>query len=151
MSQYRRSIGRGSCPMSRWAMSRMHPAIPCGLLLSLHSPQPTSPPSVSIRTNVHGLQPPSQCSASTRAIFMRSSLVGLIWLEPGGEASPELIQLEQANAPALLRRRARRRCVVAPGGEEQPHVRQVGMRGDVLECLETVLDEPERGAPSVRA
>src|SRR5262245_59374204 len=57
--------------MSRCAMSRMHPAIPCGLRLSLHSPQPTSPPSVSIRTNVHGLQPPSQCSASTRAIFMR--------------------------------------------------------------------------------
>ena len=47
---------------------------PHGLRLSLHSPHPTSPPSVSIRTNVHGRQPPSQCSASTRRDLHRSSL-----------------------------------------------------------------------------
>src|SRR5262245_14428135 len=54
-------------------MSWTQPAIPCGLRLSLHSPQPTRPPSVSMRTNVHGRQPASQWSASTRAIFMISS------------------------------------------------------------------------------
>src|SRR2546422_4113311 len=54
-------------------MSRTDPAMPWGLRLSLHSPQPTSPVSVSMRTNVHGRQPPSQCSASTLAIFMAGS------------------------------------------------------------------------------
>ena len=53
-------------------MSRTQPARPCGLRLSLHSPQPTRPSSVSMRTNVHGRQPPSQCNASTFAIFMRA-------------------------------------------------------------------------------
>src|SRR5439155_11499658 len=72
MSQYRRSTGRGSCPTRRSARSRTQPAIPCGLRLSLHSPQPTRPLSVSMRTNVHGRQPPSQWSASTRAILMVS-------------------------------------------------------------------------------
>src|SRR5262245_51796619 len=51
-------------------MSWTEAAIPYGLRLSLLSPQPTSPLSVSTRTNVHGRQPPSQCSASTFAIFM---------------------------------------------------------------------------------
>ena len=48
-------------------MSRTAPAIPYGLRLSLHSPQPTR---LSTRTNVHGRQPPSQCRVSTFAIFM---------------------------------------------------------------------------------
>ena len=51
-------------------MSRTAPAMPYGLRLSLHSPQPTRPSSVSTLTNVHGRQPPSQCSVSTFAIFM---------------------------------------------------------------------------------
>ncbi len=50
--------------------SRTQPSTPYGLRLSLHSPQPTRPSSVSMRTKVHGRQPPSQCNASTRAIFM---------------------------------------------------------------------------------
>src|SRR5712692_6268590 len=70
MSQYRRSTGRGSCPMSRGVRSRTLPAMPYGLRLSLHSPQPTKPVSVLMRTNVHGRQPPSACSVSTRAIFI---------------------------------------------------------------------------------
>src|SRR6266849_7733316 len=70
MSQYRRSTGRGSWPISRGARSRTEPAMPYGLRLSLHSPQPTRPSSVSTRTKVQGRQPPSQCRASTRAIFM---------------------------------------------------------------------------------
>src|SRR6266542_4576147 len=70
MSQYRRSTGRGSCPTSRGARSRTLPAMPYGLRLSLHSPQPTRPVSVSMRTNVHGRQPPSAWSAATRAIFI---------------------------------------------------------------------------------
>src|SRR5215510_11560991 len=73
MSQYRRSTGRGSCPTSRSAMSRTQPAMPKGLRLSLHSPQPVMPASVSTLTNVHGRQPPSACSASTRVIFTTSS------------------------------------------------------------------------------
>src|SRR4029450_10301598 len=50
----------------------MQPAMPCGLRLSLHSPHPTRPSSVSTRTNVHGRQPPSQCRVSTFAIFIAS-------------------------------------------------------------------------------
>src|SRR5260370_1350458 len=56
--------------MSSGVRSRTEPAMPCGLRLSLHSPQPTSPSSVSTRTKVQGRQPPSQWSASTRTIFM---------------------------------------------------------------------------------
>src|SRR5215471_19097237 len=72
MSQYKRSTGRGSCPTSTEARSRTLPAMPYGLRLSLHSPQPIRPVSVSMRTKVHGRQPPSACSASTRAIFMET-------------------------------------------------------------------------------
>src|SRR5437867_3395476 len=151
MSQYRRSTGRGSWPMSRCARSRTQPAMPYGLRLSLHSPQPTSPSSVSTRTNVQGRQPPSAWSASTRAIFMSVLLLPTVpGSEPGRQASPEPIELEQADALAPARRRPRLRGVVPPGRQEQSHVREVRMRGDVLEGLQPVLHEPQRRAPPPR-
>src|SRR5687768_6094899 len=63
--------------------------------MSLHSPQPTRPSSVSTRTNVHGRQPPSQFSASTLAIFMRArvplrrSAARKVW-EPDPLRGPQL-------------------------------------------------------------
>src|SRR5439155_6255459 len=131
--------------MSRCARSRTQPAMPYGLRLSLHSPQPTSPSSVSTRTKVQGRQPPSACSASTRAIFMMGVL--LLPAAPGSEprrqASPEPIELEQPDAPARARRRPRLLGVVPPARQEQPHVLEVGMRGPVLERLQPVLHEPK--------
>ena len=43
MSQYSRCTWRGSWPSSSGSKSRTQPATPCGLRVSLHSPQPTSP------------------------------------------------------------------------------------------------------------
>src|SRR6266567_3563958 len=71
MSQYRRSTARGSSPISKSVRSRTEPAMPYGLRLSLHSPQPTRPSSVSTLTNVHGRQPASQWNASTRSMRIR--------------------------------------------------------------------------------
>ena len=61
MSQYSRSHRpRILADQQRLAGRAPQPATPCGLRLSLHSPQPTSPSSVSTLTNVHGRQPASQ-------------------------------------------------------------------------------------------
>src|SRR5262249_41908118 len=125
--------------------------MPWGLRLSLHSPQPTRPSSVSTRTNVQGLQPPSQCSASTRAIFIGVSPLDGFGSEPGRQASPELVQLEQPDPAAVARGGSCLRRVVAPGSQDQPDVPEIGMRGDVLERLQPVLDEPERRAPPARS
>ena len=63
-------------------------------------------------------------------------------LAPCGQASPELIQFEQADPPVAPHRRAHLWRVVAPSRQEQRHVRQIGMGGDVLEGVEPVFDEP---------
>src|SRR5258705_8768907 len=168
MSQYRRSTGRGSWPISSGARSRTEPAMPYGLRLSLHSPQPTRPSSVSTRTKVQGRQPPSQCRASTRAIFMATDhataegrpqatrrhsqvhsarLRRLLALRPGRRALAELLEREQPDPRIRARGRPSRLRVVAPGREEEPHVVQVRMRGHVLERLEAVLHEGQPGAP----
>src|SRR6185503_9093086 len=153
--------------MSNGARSRTEPAMPYGLRLSLHSPQPTRPSSVSTRTKVQGRQPPSQCRASTRAIFMATDHATADGRPQGqGEAQPkasradtrmrsgpgrsalaELLEREQPDPRIRARGRPRRLRVVAPGREEEPHVVQVRMRGHVLERLEAVLDEGQPGAP----
>src|SRR5215831_16217751 len=112
MSQYSRSTGRGSCPTSRGARSRTLPAMPYGLRLSLHSPQPIRPVSVSMRTKVHGRQPPSACSASTRAIFMET-------LRPTSmHARPRVYQsISRGERRGLCARRSGRRARLGnPGG-----------------------------------
>ena len=89
--------------------------MPYGLRLSLHSPQPTRPSSVSMRTKVQGRQPPSQCRASTRAIFMAAddAIARGRGQEPRqGEAQP---QASRADIRMSSRRphsssRHRRRC-----------------------------------------
>src|SRR5262250_1200901 len=69
---------------------------------------------------------------------------------PSGEAAPELVELEELHALARLRPRPGLRRVVAPRGEEEAHVLEVGMRGHVLQRLEAVLDEPHARATAVR-
>src|SRR5262249_25425867 len=137
--------------MSRWARSRTQPARPHGLRLSLHSPQPTRPSSVSTRTNVQGRQPPSQCSASTRAIFMTVLSRWGAWSTPGRKAASELIQREQPDAAAAARRGPRLRRVVAPRRQVERDVAKVRVRRDVQEGLQPVLDEPQNGPPPAGA
>src|SRR4029077_7626889 len=137
--------------MSSGVRSRPEPAMPCGLRLSLHSPQPTSPSSVSTRTKVQGLQPPSQWSASTRAIFMaeNDATAGALGQgarpraasRPGPGAAAELLEGEEPDARVGGRGGPRRLGVVAPRGEEERHVVEIGVGRHVLERLETVLDE----------
>src|SRR6185503_6563551 len=138
--------------MSNGARSRTEPAMPYGLRLSLHSPQPTRPLSVSTRTKVQGRQPPSQCRASTRAIFMATDHATAAARgqaarsRPGRRALPELVEGEEADPAVWANRRAGRLGVVTPGGEEERHVVQIRMRGHVLERLEAVLHEGEPGS-----
>src|SRR6266851_3948968 len=155
MSQYRRSTGRGSWPMSSGVRSRTEPAMPCGLRLSLHSPQPTSPSSVSTRTKVQGRQPPSQWSASTRAIFMARDDAtaggpGQDPSRPGRGPAPELLEGEQPDARIGRRGGPRGLRVVAPRGQEERDVVEVRMSRDVLERLQAVLDEGQARPPTVR-
>src|SRR5215467_6229800 len=77
-------------------------------------------------------------------------LAGLGRSGPSGEAAPELVELEQPHALARLRSRPRFRRVVAPRGEEEAHVLEVGMRGHVLQRREAALDEPHTRATAVR-
>src|SRR6266850_2756680 len=155
MSQYRRSTGRGSWPISSGARSRTEPAMPYGLRLSLHSPQPTRPSSVSTRTKVQGRQPPSQCRASTRAIFMATDHATAggrgqaTRSRPRARTLAELLKGEQADPVVRAGSRPGRLRVVAPGSEEEAHVVQIRMRGHVLERLETVLHEGEPGPAPV--
>src|SRR4051794_31622261 len=79
MSQYSRWTSRGSSPTSRPSKSRTQPVTPKGLRVSLHSPQPTSPPSVSTLTKIHGRQPASQTNDCARVIRMH-------WLLYSGQA-----------------------------------------------------------------
>src|SRR5262252_6092417 len=113
MSQYSRSTGRGSCPTSRGARSRTLPAMPYGLRLSLHSPQPTRPVSVSMRTKVHGRQPPSACSASTRAIFM-------VTLRPTSMHVPRRVCQSISPARRVVERELRARCPRSRAGFRDP-------------------------------
>src|SRR5439155_23073489 len=129
------------------ARSRTQPAMPYGLRLSLHSPQPTSPSSVSTRTKVQGRQPPSACSASTRAIFMGLLLPTAPGSEPRRQASPEPIELEQADAPARARRRPRLRGVLPPARQEQPRVVGAGMPWHLRPRPQPVLHDTPRRAP----
>src|SRR5206468_12266602 len=70
-------------------------------------------------------------------------------LRPGFEAALEVVQLKQSH-PRAARRGARVRRVVAPRRQEQAHVLEVGVRGDVQKGLQAVFDEPEARAPAVR-
>src|SRR5215472_7988798 len=154
MSQYRRSTGRGSWPTSRGTRSRTLPAMPYGLRLSLHSPQPTRPVSVSMRTKVHGRQPPSACSASTRAIFMET-------LRPTSmHGRPRVCQpISRGKRRELCARRSGRRARLGnPGrgsivyrpahGEGAPQARLELLEGGVgpgAHRVEELAEEASRG------
>src|SRR6185503_20067572 len=107
--------------MSNGARSRTEPAMPYGLRLSLHSPQPTRPLSVSTRTKVQGRQPPSQCRASTRAIFMATDHATAAGRGQAARSRParrtltELVEGEQADPAVRPGRRPGRLRVVSPG------------------------------------
>ena len=102
--------------------------------------------------DLHGERPCHSRPARTRRIAARRSLG-----RPGRGAPPELLQGEQPDPRIGARGGPRRLGVVAPRGEEERHVVQIGMRGHVLERLEPVLDEgqprppPARGGPRRRS
>src|SRR5260370_12236877 len=84
-SQYSRSMARGSSPNNTSSKSRTHPTIPYGLRLSLHSPHPTTPSSVSTLTKIQGRHPASHRNACTRLMRMWPILPGSTiqpWAKP---------------------------------------------------------------------
>ena len=62
--------------------------------------------------------------------------------EPRRKASSELIEIEQADSAIALHRGPCPHCVIAPGGEEEADIRQIGVSGDVMQRLQPVFDEP---------
>ena len=69
--------------------------------------------------------------------------------EPRRKALPEPIESEQADTSATLHRGPCLRGVIAPIGQEEADVRQIGVGGDVLERLKPVFDEPQTWPPSI--
>src|SRR5207302_322374 len=115
MSQYSRSMARGSSPSTTSSKSRTHPTTPYGFRLSLHSPQPTSPSSVSTFTNTQGRHPASHRNACTRLMRMSPIL-------PGCATSPEGTHRRELAPRPPLGRRACRLFGSPLAFRPQPHV-----------------------------
>src|SRR4029453_17113450 len=100
-----------------------------------------------MRTKVQGRQPPSQCRASTRAIFMA---VDDATADRRGQASPcsrpaggsraELVEGGGGGARVPARERPGRLGVVTPVGQVERDVVEIRMCRHVLQRLEAVLD-----------
>src|SRR5262245_55743217 len=149
MSQYSRSTGRGSWPIRRSVMSRTQPAMPWGLRLSLHSPQPVTPASVLTFTKVQGRQPPSACRVSTPVIFIGAprGVPGEGGSGAGGRnLEPRIHLLDLAGeeeAHDLLLRRARD---VGHVGEEGPGEEGMRVGAEALgEACRHLIVAVERG------
>src|SRR5215813_2339479 len=87
-------------------------------------------------------------SAASRTGIDRAEAAARASSRPAGDASPERLELEQLNARIPGGRHPRLLRVVAPRRQVEPDVVEVGMRGDVSQRLDAILDEPEAGTPS---
>jgi hypothetical protein len=52
------------------------------------------------------------------------------------------MEIEEADSAIPLHRGPGLRRVIAPSGEEEADIRQIGVSGDVLKRLKSVFDEP---------